>query len=35
MINDERMIPCYDILAMMCDGVLERMPVMMKMGKYG
>ena len=26
------MIPCYDILAMMCDGVLERMPVMMKMG---
>lgn len=27
------MIPCYDILAMLCDAVLERMPLLQKMGK--
>lgn len=28
MINDERMIPCYDVLAMLCDAVIERMPIL-------
>eukprot|EP00826_Nyctotherus_ovalis_P060979 TRINITY_DN862_c0_g1_i1.p1 TRINITY_DN862_c0_g1~~TRINITY_DN862_c0_g1_i1.p1 ORF type:complete len:255 (+),score=53.84 TRINITY_DN862_c0_g1_i1:371-1135(+) len=27
------MIPCYDIIAMLCDAVLERMPLLQKMGK--
>lgn len=27
------MVPCYDIIAMLCDAVLERMPLLQKMGK--
>lgn len=27
------MIPCYDIIAMLCDAVLERMPFLQKMGR--
>eukprot|EP00829_Urostomides_striatus_P002708 TRINITY_DN1298_c0_g1_i1.p1 TRINITY_DN1298_c0_g1~~TRINITY_DN1298_c0_g1_i1.p1 ORF type:complete len:223 (+),score=60.62 TRINITY_DN1298_c0_g1_i1:30-671(+) len=33
LINDERMILCYDILSMMCDQMLERIPLLIKMGK--
>lgn len=34
LINDERMILCYDILSMMCDQILERIPLLLKMKKY-
>jgi len=27
------MIPCYDIIAMLCDAVLERIPFLQKMGR--
>ena len=31
LINDERFLPCMDILCMMCDQVLERLPLLVKM----
>eukprot|EP00826_Nyctotherus_ovalis_P059341 TRINITY_DN8243_c0_g1_i8.p1 TRINITY_DN8243_c0_g1~~TRINITY_DN8243_c0_g1_i8.p1 ORF type:complete len:135 (-),score=16.87 TRINITY_DN8243_c0_g1_i8:391-795(-) len=33
MINDERMVLCYDVLAMLCSFVLERIPFLQKTRK--
>ena len=33
MINDERMLPCYDVLSTMCDNMFERVPMLVKMGR--
>eukprot|EP00826_Nyctotherus_ovalis_P051732 TRINITY_DN647_c0_g1_i23.p1 TRINITY_DN647_c0_g1~~TRINITY_DN647_c0_g1_i23.p1 ORF type:complete len:448 (+),score=93.28 TRINITY_DN647_c0_g1_i23:122-1465(+) len=33
LINDERMLPCYDVLSTMCDTMYERVPMLVKMGR--
>lgn len=33
MINDERSLPCYDVLSTMCDNMYDRAPMLAKMGR--